>query len=146
MITTRVCLPNVGHDWLLIFGDIGKAVMATSSLGQDQKATLFDFMDWTRAIIARSHTAESLALLETQIHKILTKVEMYFPSRVNTICVHLLHHLPHLVREIGPVVSFWCYSSERYMGQLVKLAKSPKGIEVRHQCSRDVSTLITFAL
>ena len=52
----------------------------------------------------------------------LALLERDFPTSLNVIVFHLLHHLPYYLNRFGPVYTFWTYSFERFNSWISKRA------------------------
>jgi hypothetical protein len=119
------------HDWLCLLSDVGSyALSRCASLGHQQRHALQEFNTWVSRATRRSLDESILSSLEAAIPVILTKLELTFPVQINTICLHLMHHVVDIIRDLGPVYVHWCYAGERFGAFLVGLVKSPVGPEV----------------
>ena len=52
----------------------------------------------------------------------------------NSFCtpnMHLHCHLKHIIRDLGPIHSFWCFSFERYNGILGSFTTNNRSIELQ---------------
>jgi hypothetical protein len=123
--------PFPAHDWISLLGDIGSFALSQTSLSPEPLKAMKRLNSWVQRITSRTLSLSVLATLEAEIPQILTQLELCFPSYVFTVSVHQLLHLPEMIRQLGPLQSFWGYSIERFCAFVAKLKKSPKGPEVR---------------
>ena len=63
-------------------------------------------------------------MLQTEIVKILCKLECIFPPSFFTIMIYLCVHLPEEAILGGPVQSRWMYPVARYLGHLKKYVRN----------------------
>ncbi|QRV83004.1 Transposase family Tnp2 protein [Ceratobasidium sp. AG-Ba] len=73
-------------------------------------------------------TPEQVYTLETMIHDWVKEYERlyyrYEYDRLPTcpVTIHALLHIPHFIRQLGPLTLFWCFLMERFCGYLLRPA------------------------
>lgn len=84
---------DAAHDWISLLGDLGSYALSTStSLGTEQLSCLHRLHAWVQRVVARTHTESTLSEMESEIPRILTALELNFPSFILTISLHQLLH------------------------------------------------------
>ncbi|XP_072171032.1 uncharacterized protein [Diadema setosum] len=90
-------------------------------LGKKQEETLFMFFDVITELCSyHTPSAEDMNRVELRTHEALARLERDFPLTIQTLCTHLIHHLPDTIRKCGPLVNSWMFSFERFMSFLKK--------------------------
>ncbi|XP_071477244.1 uncharacterized protein [Diadema antillarum] len=107
------------HDWkeLITLGILKYAVKGC--LGNKHEKTLFMFLDVLSDLLAYNPPeGKEFDKLEERTHEALSLMERDFPLCIQTLCTHLIHHLPQTIAKCGPLVNSWMYSFERFMSFL----------------------------
>ena len=82
-------------------------------LGENQRATLYKICDLMSRLFCHQFTSFEESV-EADTHIILSLIERDFPVSLNSMVLHLLHHLPYYLKMYGPVYGFWMYPFERF--------------------------------
>jgi hypothetical protein len=102
---------------------------------------IIDLQWWLHDVTKRRLRAADLDGLEARGHEVLTRLELVWPFRSNTMAKHYLHHLVASIRLCGPVHAFWMYAIERLNGQLKRSLHAHKWPEMeiaRAWCVREM--------
>jgi hypothetical protein len=110
--------------------DVGIVALRDTGLGLEIKTLVARFFRWVSGITSRSFQLDDVARLEKDIVEILATMEVLLPSFFMTISVHMLLHLPAIIRRLGPLCGYWMYSAERYQSHVTSLSHAKKNPEV----------------
>ena len=102
------------HEWKQIMCAGILKFCLRGLLGKTQRMTLFVLCDILASVCQEELTTSFIDTLESGLHQSLARIERDFPTSINVIVFHLLHHLPLFLRRFGPVYGFWMYSFERF--------------------------------
>ena len=83
-------------------------------------------------LCAKTLYVTDLERLEEGIVIILCKLEMIFPQAFFDIMIHLVVHLPHEAKLVGPVSYQWMYPFERYFTYIQIYQKIRKFVSCYH--------------
>ncbi|XP_060080696.1 uncharacterized protein LOC132560058 [Ylistrum balloti] len=137
IFTKSGCLKS--HDWVQL-GSEGKLKFCIRGLlGGEQRHTLFMLFDCFSDLCSESQNVDELDDTETRLNTSLACLERDFPSSLQNITTHLLHHITEGIRKFGPVYGTWMYVFERFNSWLCKRA-----LHMQHQEATVVETYIIY--
>lgn len=69
-------------------------------------------------------TPKLIILIETKINEFMRLIEEHLPTTFQTLCMHMLLHIPQQLRHFGPCRISWLFCYERYNSYLASLIHS----------------------
>ena len=106
-------------DWIKLQGELGIAAICPRFPITTAKV-LHQLFHFTAIATKKSITPTDLAELDC-IHEVLTQIEVMFPLYMNTINLHLCHHIPQWLADWGPVHGHHMCAIERHNRSLKRL-------------------------
>jgi hypothetical protein len=96
-------------DWLMFLGPIGVYLFITagSHLEDEVLSLLCDCCWWVHRLTRKEIRFDQLDDLELQGHELMTRFELVFPLRSNSIARHYLQHAVCSIRLHGPIFTQW---------------------------------------
>lgn len=82
--------------------------------------TLYLLFDCITDLCSEKISVEEVDLLEVKLNKVLPLLEMNFPTHLQNITTHILHHIPDGIRRYGPVYGTWMFVFERFNSWICK--------------------------
>lgn len=90
-----------------------------------------DFVLASRLLCSNMLTIDEVEEIDSLLIKFCKGVETLYGKECVTPNMHLHGHLAEVVKDYGPVYSFWLFSFERYNGHLGSLPNNNKSVEVQ---------------
>lgn len=112
------------HDWKQIAVDGILKFCLRGMLGKNQRQTLFELLDVLSHLCHDEQDPSLLDQLESSVNVVCAKLERDFPISVQTISVHILHHVVEGIKLQGPVHSWWMYCYERFNSWICQRVKN----------------------
>ena len=97
-------------NWTLIFSSICLKDRLPSNIYQIWMV----FVKAVSILCERHLKASDIIIAEDMLWRFAQAYELQFGKGECTPNLHMLCHLPDVIRDYGPVYAFWCYSFERY--------------------------------
>jgi hypothetical protein len=85
---------------------------------------LYALLDWLALVSKDSFTPQEFALFPDIMQQRLVAIARRLPVTMHGISLHLLYHLPHQVRQFGPLKESWCFGFERLLAFLKRGIKN----------------------
>ncbi|VDI69941.1 Hypothetical predicted protein [Mytilus galloprovincialis] len=82
-------------------------------LGPEQERTLLKLFDVLKKLTKEEYKVADLEQLQEETHEALALIERDFPLSLQTITMHLLHHIPEGFPRYGPLYGRWLFPYER---------------------------------
>ena len=117
-------------------------------LGTFQRKTLMELCDVLSDLVAEELETAQLEKLEYRTHRVLALIERDFPTSINVVVFHLLHHLPMFLRRFGPVHTFWMFPHERFnswIGRRVHNKRFPEATVLETYRIFELSSFLSMA-
>ena len=104
-------------NWTLVYSSICLHDRLTPEIYQ----LWMVFVKAVSILCRRLLKSTDISLAEDLLWKFASSYETHFGKSECTPNLHLLCHLPEVVRDYGPVYAFWCYSFERSVVNIVNV-------------------------
>ena len=112
--TSSATVGMKSHSWKQLVETSILRYCLKGVLGQQQRLTLFTFLNVLSMLCCETVNWLSLEQLELDLHESLALLERDFPVSLHVMVFHLLHHLPFYLKRFGPPHVFWMYPYERF--------------------------------
>ncbi|XP_068736917.1 uncharacterized protein [Montipora capricornis] len=127
------------HDWKQVATDgILKFCFRNPLLGKSQRTTIFKLFDILAALCDDIQDSRQVEALEEEINVVLALIERDFPISIQTISMHMLHHVARGISCHGPVHSWSMYVYERMNSWICR--------RVTNRCHPEANVMETYRI